>query len=313
MSGSLRGDLFADLLACEEGADLVLAVGTSLCGMNSDRLVSSAAYRARLAREARDGTPPGSCGTARRAVKKPAALSCCGVAASAAVQMKESTTPEWPGSPRVAEAEAAEMVAAAAAVTAATAEDAEATVAIEARLAGLEALGSVIVSLQRTVHDENSSLRIFALLDDVFVLLAAELSLDLAAPAASHTAAAEARAAAGGGGDTKDVRHVPYDRATGLPLAKEGKAAAMAAGFVLDLREESALVVAAGPDQGAKATVVGKNADGHWRVSVERRMKSGKAFFETRLLGSWWLEAAARGDVSQLPVVPDPAEPAPVC
>lgn len=46
MSGNLRDDLFNDLLAWEEQTDLVLAVGTSLAGMNADRLVTSAAERA---------------------------------------------------------------------------------------------------------------------------------------------------------------------------------------------------------------------------------------------------------------------------
>lgn len=46
MSGSLRDDLFADLLACEAKADLTIAIGTSLCGMNSDRVVAAPARRA---------------------------------------------------------------------------------------------------------------------------------------------------------------------------------------------------------------------------------------------------------------------------
>lgn len=46
MSADLRGDLFADLLAEEQSADLVLALGTSLAGMNADRLVSTAADKA---------------------------------------------------------------------------------------------------------------------------------------------------------------------------------------------------------------------------------------------------------------------------
>jgi len=46
MTGSLRDDLFADLLACEADADLTIAVGTSLCGMNSDRVVATPAQRA---------------------------------------------------------------------------------------------------------------------------------------------------------------------------------------------------------------------------------------------------------------------------
>merc|ERR1719401_1622553 len=46
MSGSLRDDLYEDLLECERSADLVIAVGTSLCGMNADRVVTSPAERA---------------------------------------------------------------------------------------------------------------------------------------------------------------------------------------------------------------------------------------------------------------------------
>ena len=46
MSGCLRSDLLDDLLELEARADLVVAVGTSLAGMNADRLVHAAAARA---------------------------------------------------------------------------------------------------------------------------------------------------------------------------------------------------------------------------------------------------------------------------
>lgn len=46
MSGSLRDDLFSDLLECERNSDLTIAVGTSLCGMNADRVVTESAARA---------------------------------------------------------------------------------------------------------------------------------------------------------------------------------------------------------------------------------------------------------------------------
>ena len=42
MSGSLRKDLLEDVLACEARADLVLACGTSLGGMNADRVAKVA-------------------------------------------------------------------------------------------------------------------------------------------------------------------------------------------------------------------------------------------------------------------------------
>jgi NAD-dependent SIR2 family protein deacetylase len=46
MSGCLREDLLADVLECERRCDLVLAVGTSIAGMNVDRIVHSANERA---------------------------------------------------------------------------------------------------------------------------------------------------------------------------------------------------------------------------------------------------------------------------
>jgi hypothetical protein len=51
MSADLRPDLFDDLLKLERETDLVIAVGSSLCGMNSDRLVDTSARKARTYRE----------------------------------------------------------------------------------------------------------------------------------------------------------------------------------------------------------------------------------------------------------------------
>merc|ERR1712151_1350642 len=93
MSGSLREDLMQDLLAYEKAADLTIAVGTSLCGMNADRVVTSPADRA-----------------------------CNGQSGQ---------------------------------------------------------LGSVVIGLQRTVPDEDSTLRIFGRCDDVLEALAKELALDV--------------------------------------------------------------------------------------------------------------------------------------
>ena len=45
MSGQLRSDLFEWLLQWERQADLVLTLGTSLSGMNADRMVVAAAMR----------------------------------------------------------------------------------------------------------------------------------------------------------------------------------------------------------------------------------------------------------------------------
>merc|ERR1712070_395772 len=119
MSGNLREDLFSDLLECERQADLVLALGSSLCGMNADRLVSTCALRARKNRALKEA----AAGTQKKA---------------AGVSLKSFS---------------------------------------EEQVSGLTSFGSIIVSLQRTVHDHNSSLRIFGLIDEVMEMLAEEMDL----------------------------------------------------------------------------------------------------------------------------------------
>mmetsp|Transcript_29316 Transcript_29316/g.60080 ORF Transcript_29316/g.60080 Transcript_29316/m.60080 type:complete len:413 (+) Transcript_29316:410-1648(+) len=58
MDGQLRTDLFEDLLSLEKRADFCLCVGTSLSGMNADRVAVSPGTRAkRMARTPREGHP----------------------------------------------------------------------------------------------------------------------------------------------------------------------------------------------------------------------------------------------------------------
>lgn len=91
MSGTLRDDLCEWMYEWEKKADLTLAIGTSLCGMNADRMVE---------------------GVAKRASKG-------------------------------------------------------------------QAQGAVIISLQQTQYDDVSSLRIFAKIDDVMLMLAQEMGLSI--------------------------------------------------------------------------------------------------------------------------------------
>merc|ERR1712146_247533 len=159
---------------------------------------------------------------------------------------------------------------------------------------GMTQFGSVIISLQKTVHDHNSSLRIFALLDDVFRLLAEEMQLDMSEGAGDAATAATAGATATAIMQPNAIQlndhvfSVPYDAAG---QRTEG------AKTILDLREGAALVVTGGPDKGAAATVIGLNRDGHYRISIESHFK------QTRLLGSWWPAAAVSGSVKLIPVV----------
>ena len=49
MSGNLRGDLFQDMLNWEEKTDLTIAMGTTMCGMNSDRVFVTVAKKGKRA------------------------------------------------------------------------------------------------------------------------------------------------------------------------------------------------------------------------------------------------------------------------
>ena len=248
--------------AWEARADLVLALGTSLCGMNADRLVSTCAGKARVG----------------------------------------------------------------------------------------GALGSVIVSLQRTQHDAAAALRIFAKLDDVFGLLAEEMALEgcgaeaLAVPAARYVPGVpdaarvaedvfrvpydaatgrrfepDAAAGGGGGGDAEDVpagfeklwseehqHHYFHDTATRRTSWVIPPTAAAARTTVLDLREGAKVRVTAGMFKGDLGTITGKNREGHYRVQIEHQIKKGGKLRAKvpKILGTWWVEAAVKGQIDLLPVVP---------
>jgi len=179
----------------------------------------------------------------------------------------------------------------------------------------------VIVSLQQTVHDGNCALRIFALLDDVMAMLCEELGVEELPAAGLATAPGEipiaeaapkgAVAAAGDDDEAAWVWRVPYSALDGgrlpaPPPPLRGEPLAVLPLLTLDLRPGAQLVLARGADAGAPATVLGRNKNGHWRVSVERQFKRGsqRTFTETRLLGAWWPFEAARGEVAYIPLVP---------
>jgi hypothetical protein len=51
MNGNLRGDLFEAMLQWEERADLTLSLGTTMCGMNSDRVFVTVAQKGKRAHQ----------------------------------------------------------------------------------------------------------------------------------------------------------------------------------------------------------------------------------------------------------------------
>eukprot|EP00442_Polarella_glacialis_P048205 CAMPEP_0115052976 /NCGR_PEP_ID=MMETSP0227-20121206/3243_1 /TAXON_ID=89957 /ORGANISM="Polarella glacialis, Strain CCMP 1383" /LENGTH=360 /DNA_ID=CAMNT_0002437211 /DNA_START=169 /DNA_END=1251 /DNA_ORIENTATION=+ len=214
MSGELRGDLFADLMHCEAHADLCLAVGTSLCGMNADQVVTGPASRAK------------------------------------------------------------------------------------AREAG--AFGSVIISLQRTVLDEEASLRIFGRCDDVFELLAQELELVVTTllPAGEYFVP---RALQGRPEQDFVFHELPYDLAG--QHCNDGQV------IDWDLRDDTELVIPRGVHAGAKGVIDGRDREGNLRCRFVLKPKVGKLRAPVMLLlGRWWIQAAVDGKVCTLPVVNVPAE-----
>jgi len=211
MTESVRSDLFEDTCFVDHEADLVLVLGSSLAGMNTDRIVRSCATRAQ--------------------------------------QVKRSE----------------------------------------------DRLGTVIVSLQRTPHDAESSLRIFATIDVVMALLATELALEVAdngqnyVPEVGQDRQLDAAA-------IEDVFSIPYD--VNGKLVKGHDAPLR----VLDLREGAELIVTNGANKGQRAIILGKHAEGHYKVGVQRA-EDKAGVMSICHLGRWWVDTAVAGEVLQVPLV----------
>ena len=223
MTGSLRGDLCQWMYDWETKADLCLAMGTSLCGMNADRMVSTPAEKA----------------------------------------------------------------------------------------AKGEGLGSVIVGIQRTAYDHLASLRIFAKIDEVMALLAWEMQLACVAPAGrsvptvipveSIVGPHQFRVPYHVNGTGKKLRGVD-----GLLGPRRAAPAVPAVWDVWDLRPGARIRLPAGPGKGFEGIVRGVGPDGHYRVELPNVREGDPMHGKGRcvfLLGSWWVEAATKGLVPQLPVV----------
>jgi len=216
MSGSVRDDLFRDLLACEQDADLTIAVGTSLCGMKADCVVTSPAKRAAKGQKGQ--------------------------------------------------------------------------------------LGSVVIGLQRTVCDEDSTLRIFGRCDDVFTALAQELAIEVAPVREEGDYFSPAVLAGRAHGDYI-FEGIPYD-------AFGERSCTLTSN--LDLRTNMELVVPSGEHAGAVGVVDGFDREGNVRCRFTFKPKVGKLRASvTSLLGRWWIQAAVDGTVPLLPVVSKPAEHTP--
>lgn len=216
MDGSLRDDLYEWMLREEQEADLVLTMGTSLSGMNADRVVETAS---------------------RKRVDR-------GVG-----------------------------------------------------------LGSVIIGFQRTQLDDICSLRIFARIDEVMLLLAREMRLDFGpAPLTSYDYVAARRS----GGHPADFVY------KGLPYGPDGRPSqdSGAEKLTLDLSLGAEVMLTAGPGKGYRGTIHRTPSQSgkvfSWTVlcpcTRENSPHQGKTM-KLYPLGAWYLEDAMRGELGQLPVV----------
>jgi hypothetical protein len=175
-------------------------------------------------------------------------------------------------------------------------------VGCEARARNGGALGSCIITLQRTQLDGSGcGLRIFGRLDHVLGKLASKLGLhaaqqealpislasSLALPTSPEAAAAHPCAL------HEDMFSVPYDRDGVLQSC---------ACSALDLREGARVRITDGHFKGDEGLVVGKNREGHYRLVVNHTEKKLKVAWPM-LLGAWFVCAALQGSIPVLPVV----------
>jgi hypothetical protein len=161
------------------------------------------------------------------------------------------------------------------------------------RAASGAALGTVIINLQQTQHDETSSLRIFERLDTVLVALAEALSVPPSAYAAPETLTPsvprETMEAA--------VFSVSYD-ADGKRIVDGAQRR------TLDLREGARVRVTAGMYEGNEGMVTGRQREGHFKVTLQHQVKGGQLRAAVcTVLGVWFVEAAVAGTLERLPVV----------
>jgi hypothetical protein len=138
-----------------------------------------------------------------------------------------------------------------------------------------KALGTVLINLQQTPLDNMSAIRVWAKLDDAFKILVQKLNITVTPTVPTIPSG--------------DVYYIPYS-VTG---AKNDHCR-----MKLDLRDDAEIkIIAPGAmNEGSVGVIKGKR-DGNYCVHLEEKGK-----FVSRLLGIWWIDAALRGALDQLPL-----------
>ena len=139
-----------------------------------------------------------------------------------------------------------------------------------------KALGTVLINLQQTPLDSMSAIRIWAKLDDAFQILVKKLSIQVNPIVPTLPPG--------------DVYTIPYDE-----KGKKDSSCKM----TLDLRDgaEIKIIAPGSMNEGSLGEIRGKR-DGNYSVHLNEK---GKLL--SRLMGLWWVDAALRGAIDQLPLV----------
>lgn len=160
-------------------------------------------------------------------------------------------------------------------------------------------LGSVIIGFQRTQLDDLSSLRIFGRIDEVMLRLMHEMQIPVTTLPYTLVVPANARTA------DDHVVMVPYDQKSGLPT-KDGSLQPW------DLRSGVRVKCTGGPGAGFIGTIVAvpcytsEDDCESYIVSLPTTREGSPDFGKVSkryLLGTWWIDAAIRKSIPQLPLV----------
>ena len=151
---------------------------------------------------------------------------------------------------------------------------------------------TVIVALQRTQLDDQCSVRIFAKLDDFSKLLCEELGQTVPTEQVRKTYTFD-------GENEEEIYTVPYDNDTRMKLDYGTLSSS------LHLYDGAQVKLTVGVHQGDVGEVVGRDAQGHYIIIFQHRLKKTSKLtrpFERRM-GAWWVNHALQGEISQLPIV----------
>jgi len=142
-----------------------------------------------------------------------------------------------------------------------------------------KAIGTIIINLQQTCLDEECTIRVWSKLDDAFQILFKELQLE------KFTDFVPPSWPAG------DLFEIPYD--------KEGKLSdKVKTTFNLEVGAKIRICTDGAKNEGATGSISRVRPDNNWTVELNENERICR-----RVLGRWWIDAALRGAVKQLPFV----------